>query len=413
VNTPSTPRGFPRQRRAWLSLRARLTLTCLGLLVLAGTLLLVFMNVLIALKLSSIYSRPFFPGDPQSAAAQAQQWRQAKLEANAAADQAAAAIRVASLVAFAVIVAVSAVVCWFVAGRALRPLRGMTAVASRLSQDTLGERIAFRGPRDEVRLLADSFDAMLARLERAFDAQRLFVANASHELRGPLTVIRTAADLALSRPERPEQDYRRALDAVLTAAQRSQRLLDSLLRLARTQNRAGAVECVDLADTVHAALGDRPLREPNLQTDLGPATTVGDPVLVERLVRNLLDNALRYTPPDGWIRVHTGSADDEGGTAEFEVENTGQVITPDQARQLLQPFHRGERTHTADGEGFGLGLAIAEAIVHAHAGHLAITPRPTGGLHVIVALPAAGPFATARHQPALPYPGSSSPNHGT
>lgn len=389
MNAPSTPRGGPR-RHAWLSLRARLTLTCLGLLVLAGSLLLAFMNAMVALTLSSIYSRPFFPGDPQSAGEQAQQWREAKLEANAAADRAAAEVRVASLVAFAVIVVLAAVVCWFVAGRALRPLRSMTAVAGRLSQDTLGERIAFGGPADEVKALADSFDAMLARLERAFDAQRLFVANASHELRGPLTVIRTAADLALSRPERPEQDYRRALDAVLTAAQRTQRLLDSLLRLARTQNRSGTVEPVDLAGTVRAALGDRPIPEPTVVTELEPAATTGDPVLVEQLVRNLLDNAIRYTPPGGWIRLRSGSSPgSETGTARFEIENSGQDITPDQAEQLLQPFHRGERTHL--GDGFGLGLAIAEAIVHAHAGRLVLTPRPTGGLHVLVTLPVRPP----------------------
>lgn len=375
------------RRRIWLSLRVRLTLTGLGLLVLSGALLLALMNVLIALKLSSIYSRPLVMIDPESAASQVEQWRRAKQEANAFADQAAATVRLTSLVAFAVIVVVAAVAYWFVAGRALRPLRDITAVAGRLSQENLGERIAFAGPSDEVKLLSDSFDAMLARLERAFEAQRLFVANASHELRGPLTVIRTAADLALSRPERPAADYRKALDAVVTAAQRSQRLLDSLLRLARTQNRVGAVEPVDLAAVVRRALGETPPPGPTVHTVLDPAPTDGDPVLVERLVRNLLDNALRYTPADGRIRIRTGSGGEAGQEAELEIENTGQVVTAEQARQFLQPFHRGERTQTADREGFGLGLAIAEAIIDAHAGRVRIDPRTEGGLCVTVTLP--------------------------
>jgi signal transduction histidine kinase len=180
---------------------------------------------------------------------------------------------------------------------------------------------------------------MLARLERAFDAQRLFVANASHELRGPLTVIRTAADLAA---------------------------------------------------VTRTLLEDRSTPGPTVHAALHPALTHGDLVLVERLVRNLLDNALRYTPADGWVRIHTGRVGTDGQdeqAAELEIENTGHVITAEQAWQFLQPFHRGERIRPAEGEGFGLGLAIAEAIIDAHAGHLRIAPRAGGGLCVTVTLP--------------------------
>ncbi|MEJ2577981.1 MAG: HAMP domain-containing sensor histidine kinase [Kineosporiaceae bacterium] len=382
ARTASRP---PTRRRTWLTLRTRLTLAGLGLLVLAGTLLLALMNVLITVKLTSIYSRPLVMIDPESPASQFEQWRLAKQEANAWADEAAETIRLISLVAFAVVALFASAVYWLQAGRALRPLREITVVAGRLSQETLGERIAHTGPRDEVKLLADSFDAMLARLERAFDAQRLFVANASHELRGPLTIIRTAADLALSRPERPEEDYRKALDAVVAAAQRSQQLLDSLLRLASTQNRTGAIEPIDVADTVRAVLGGALPAGPELRTTLDPAPAHGDPVLVERLIHNLIDNAMRYTPGDGWVRVRTGTG--TGDNAEVEVENTGRPVSATQVQRLRQPFHRGERTRSPDREGFGLGLAIAEAIVHAHGGHLTIVPREEGGLHITVVLP--------------------------
>jgi HAMP domain-containing protein len=237
------------------------------------------------------------------------------------------------------------VLCWLVCGRALKPLRRITALAGRLSQDTLGERIAYAGPRDELQTLADSFDAMLDRLTRAFESQRLFVANASHELRAPLTVIRTAADLTLSEPARPESDYRRSMTTVEAAAQRSQRLLDSLLRLARTQHRGGALEPVDLAAATRAALGDHLPGQPRLHTDLDTAHTMADPVLIELLLRNLLDNATRYNQPDGWIRVRTTVCNH---TATLDVENTGPLITPGQAAHHAHhhpPPHRRPADH--------------------------------------------------------------------
>jgi signal transduction histidine kinase len=385
MTTRATLLTHRKPRRAWLGLRARLILTCLMLLVVSGAVLMVFVNLLVGFKLSAIYNRPLVVVDLSSPTPQGEEFVRAKQAANDAADQAAATIRVLSLIGFVVVIAAGSGLCWLVCGRALKPLRGITALASRLSQDTLGERIAFDGPRDELKTLADSFDAMLDRLARAFDAQRLFVANASHELRAPLTVIRTAADLTLSKPARPETDYRRSLTTVEAAAQRSQRLLDSLLRLATTQHRGSGLEPVDLAEAARAAIGDHPPDQPRLHADLDPARTIADPALIDLLLRNLIDNAARYNQPDGWIRIHTAAHDD---TATLTVESTGPLITADQARDLVRAFHRGQRTRTTANDGFGLGLAIVDAIVDAHTGRLTITPRPTGGLLIVVALPA-------------------------
>ncbi|MBT8225337.1 MAG: HAMP domain-containing protein [Dactylosporangium sp.] len=371
--------------RAFLSTRLRLTLVWLALLAVSSGLLMLVMNTLIDFQLVRVYARePVLvdmgtplPGD---------QYAEAKQADNEAAGQAVDLIRLQSLAGFGVIFVVASGVCWFAVGRALRPVRQMTTVARRLSHETLSERIAYRGPRDELKVLADAFDAMLDRLARAFDAQRLFVANASHELRTPLTVIRTAADIALARDTRPEAEYRRALTAVDGAARRSERLLDSLLRLARTQQRLRAgLDRVDLAASAHAAAGTGPGLGPQPREDLGPAMVRADPVLVELLIRNLVDNATRYNVPDGWVAVRTGT---RGGTAVLQVENTGPVVPEPQVAHLVRPFHRGAQVRTGSGEGTGLGLAIADAIVHAHAGSLSIEPRPSGGLIVTVLLAA-------------------------
>jgi signal transduction histidine kinase len=386
---PHTVRRSPRPAR--LTIRTRLTLLCLSLFVLSGTLLMILMNVLISVELSNAYTRPIVVTmDPDIAGTGSpvlpgDRLTQAITSSNDTADAVARQIRLQSLISFGVLTVLASGLCWFVSGRVLRPVRRITAVASRLSQDTIDERIAYHGPRDELRTLAESFDAMLDRLGCAFDGQRLFVANASHELRTPLTVIRTAADVTLSEPTRPEADYRRTLATIETAVRRSEDLLDSLLRLARTQHRRAALQPLDLAEAARAATARHPTRRPHLRTDLAPAPVMADPVLIELLLRNLLDNAIRYNQPDGWIHLRTRTQD---GAAILEVENTGQPIPAEQIPQLVRAFHRGEHTRTLPGQGLGLGLAIVNAIVEAHTGRLHITPRPAGGLHTTVTLPA-------------------------
>ena len=374
----------PRTRRRRLSLRARLTLLCLGLSVLSAGLLATVINVLITVELWPVYTRPPMILDLSSPTATVDTLA-GQHAANDAADQVAHAIRIQSLIGFGVLVLVAAGVCWWVAGRALRPVRQITAVASALSQDSLDQRIAFRGPNDELGILASSFDAMLERLGRAFDGQRLFVANASHELRTPLTVIRTAAEVALGRPTRPEGDYRRVLATIDTAAQRSQRLLDSLLRLARIQHRRAGLEPVDLAVIARTAIGPDFGRSVQILTDLAPTIVTGDENLLDLLLRNLIDNAMRYNVPGGWVAVRTTTQGDQGVLV---VENTGPPVSADQVGDLIRAFHRGDAARTTTSEGFGLGLAIVDAIVDAHDGHLTLSPRLDGGLLITVTLPA-------------------------
>jgi len=369
--------------RGRLSLRARLALLCLGLAALTGGLFAVAMDVLISVRLVQLYSRPPVILDLDSPTP-TEDLLAARRAANDDADRVAGELRVQSWTVFGVMVVGAAGLCWFVAGRALRPVRRITATASRLSQDTLDDRIRLAGPRDELWVLAESFDAMLDRLARAFDAQRLFVANASHELRTPLTVIRTASEVALARPDRPAADYRRALETITRAVGRSEGLLDSLLRLARTQHRRGRPDRVDLADLARAALPPDPAWPVTVRADLAPAPVAGDANLLDLLIRNLVGNAVAYNTVDGWIAVRTGVRGDD---AVLEVENTGPPVAADEVPDLLRPFRRGGQARTGPGEGSGLGLALVDGITHVHDGRLDLTARPDGGLLVTVTLP--------------------------
>jgi signal transduction histidine kinase len=340
----------------------------------------------------SLYARPPVVVDI-NAPTPTEQVLAATRAANDEADRVARELRLQSVVAFGVLLASASGVCWYASGRALRPLREVTATAGKLSQDTLTERIGFDGPRDELWALAHAFDAMVDRLERAFDAQRLFVASASHELRTPLTVIRTASEIALDRSSRSEAEYRRALSTINRAAQRSERLLDSLLRLARTQHQSRGDERVDLAGRVRATMGPDLGHTVAVREDLAPAMVTGDPHLLDLLVRNLVDNAVRYNADPGWVAVRTGTRD---GRAFLEVENTGPALEVEQLATLLRPFQRGSQIRSATMEeptrpserrrrdNFGLGLAIVDAVVHAHGAYLGLVARAGGGLLVTV-----------------------------
>ncbi|MFG2040637.1 ATP-binding protein [Dactylosporangium sp. NPDC048998] len=284
---------------------------------------------------------------------------------------------------FAALAAVSLALCWLVAGRALQPLRQITNTAAALSHDTMDARIGLRGPRDEVRTLADTFDAMLDRLARAFRGQRLFVANASHELRTPLTIIRTAAEMALSRQTRSEDEYRQALHTIATAAARSDAMLTSLLQLAHTQ-RGAARQPVDLATEAATVVAAWPADAPTMHQHLAPAPCVADQVQLELVLRNLLENAARYNVAGGAVWLSTGH---DADSSWLRVENTGPVVNPADVAALRQPFQRGEG-RSAGSSGAGLGLAIVEAVVAAHGAIWTLTPRDGGGLSVTVTFPA-------------------------
>ncbi len=293
-------------------------------------------------------------------------------------------------VAVGLVVIAAALLAWTLTGRLLRPLHEVTATARTLSASSLGERIRLDGPRDEVAELADTFDAMLDRLQATFDSQQRFVANASHELRTPLSVIRTELDVTLSDPQANAAELRRMAEVVRGASDRSEQLVEALLLLARTDGTGIAVrEPVDMAVLVASAwraVQDMAAeRELEVAFDTPPASTVGDPSLLERVAGNLLENAIRHNVDQGWIRVRLVS--DEHWT-ELRVASSGPPIAAEEVTALFEPFRRAGVARTARG-GAGLGLSIVRAIVQAHGGEVSGRPVEGGGLEVFARLPAA------------------------
>jgi signal transduction histidine kinase len=278
---------------------------------------------------------------------------------------------------------------WFVAGRVLRPLRKMTATAQTITAGNLGERLALAGPNDEFKQLGDTFDALLARLQGSFEAQRRFVASASHELRTPLTLDRTLLQVALADSDASTASLRATCEELLTSSRDQERLLEALLTLASSERGLERHERVDLtALTARVLAGtEAEIERRGLQreTALEPATASGDPALVERLIANLVDNAVQYNEPGGQVEVRTSSVDEH---ALLEVENTGPPVSPNEVDRLFEPFQRlsSGRASPEDGH-HGLGLSIVRAIVAAHSGTVTARPQPRGGLHVTVSLP--------------------------
>jgi signal transduction histidine kinase len=294
---------------------------------------------------------------------------------------------------FAVIVVIAATGGYLLAKQALRPIARLTQTAQALSTETLDQRINLGGPDDELRELADTFDDMLSRLDQAFDSQRLFVANASHELRTPLSVILTELEVTLSDPDASPEELRRMGAVVAGAAERAQRLVNSLLTLARLQAVGGAGELevsepVDLARLVPGALRavttEAEEKNVRIETEIEEAVTAGDPRLLERLIGNLVENAIRHNVPDGWLRITTGQTDDK---VWLHVANGGAVIPGTDVDLLFEPFRRGAGKVRTATKGAGLGLAIVRLIVEAHHGRLQAAAPPFGGLAVRVELP--------------------------
>jgi signal transduction histidine kinase len=305
------------------------------------------------------------------------------------------------LIYFVAIVVIGAAGGYLLARQALRPIAKVTRTARQLSTETLDQRIDLSGPDDELRELADTFDEMLSRLDAAFDGQKLFVANASHELRTPLSVIRTELDVTLSDPDASREELRRMGEVALAATERAQRLVGSLLTLARLQSgdrgELGLREPVDLAALVAPVLasvaGEAAERAISIDTETSTARTSGDPRLLERLIGNLVENAVRHNVNGGWLRVSCGEAN---GRVWLHVANGGQVIPPGDVDGLFEPFRRGGKVRTAT-RGAGLGLSIVRMIVEAHHGRLQAAAPPFGGLAVRIELPCAadGPVAVA------------------
>lgn len=366
-------------RRPPLGLRLRLTVLATLVVALAGALLLVLGWVLAGQVADGVPDSGGAPvvvdGVVTSSGVLAATVR----------EQARSDVLTRGAVAYPLVVVAAALLSWVLTGRALRPLQRVTATARRLSQESLDERIRPKGPRDEVRELAETFDTMLDRLQAAFDAQQRFVADASHELRTPLAVMRTEVDVTLADPDADVAELRRMGEVLRAATDRAEAMVTGLLVVARTSATGLARrERVDLARLVGPALdavgGEVRERGISVRTHLEARPVDGDGALLERVVGNLLENAVRHNIPGGWVDITCAT--------DLVVSSSGPEIDPAEVPALFEPFRRGGSARTAH-RGSGLGLAVVAAVVSAHGGRVIAVAVPGGGLAVTVSLPAA------------------------
>ena len=380
------------------TLRLRLTLVYGSLFLVAGFLLLA---VTLLLFRREFPLGPFPPpggdrnlkqvivnGDTVLTGDAAVEWLQAQRETLLAA--ATSTLLVQGSVALVLVGAAAFLSGWVVAGRMLAPLHRVTATARRISTAPAAERglrrrIDLHGPDDELTELADTFDAMVERLEHAFDGQRRFVANASHELRTPLTLNRALVELAMHR-RTASPDVVRLGEDLLRINTRHEKLIDGLLLLARSEQELAGRSPLDLADVaahvVEQAAGEAEAAGIKVTVSAGPAPATGDALLLEHLVRNLVENGIRHnTGPDGWVRVETGP----GPTV--TVSNSGPTIPGYELPALFEPFRRLTGDRVTSAKGSGLGLSIVRSVAHAHGGSVEARPREDGGLVVTVTLP--------------------------
>ncbi|WP_049569118.1 HAMP domain-containing sensor histidine kinase [Nonomuraea sp. SBT364] len=361
------------------TVRVRLTLVYSGLFLLTSVVLLVTVNLLLSHALTSGVARLGGPRPVHFVPAPAP----APVAPPGPNPEGGPAVRLVEDVvsyqwevtwlAVGVLTLVSLLAGWLVAGRLLRPLHRITATARRLSLSTLHERIALTGPQDELKELADTFDEMLDRLERSVEGQRRFIANASHELRTPLAVQRAAIEIGLP------PGVGEIRDKLLLHNRRSERLIDALLLLAQAEHGLRERTPVALDEVTRLVLAERTDGRVTVTARIEPCIVDGDAVLLNRLVTNLVDNAVRYNRPGGAVAVTV----DGGG---LTVSNTGPEVPEDRLGDLFQPFRR---LHTTREQGAGLGLSIVASIANAHGGRAAARPNPGGGLEVTVSFPPA------------------------
>jgi signal transduction histidine kinase len=393
-------------------IRIRLTMLYAGLFLLAGIALVGLTYGLVASSLPASSSSPS-PSDknelaklqaackqnspdPGTIAACKQAFSAgAKAASQTQRQQALHSLLLFSLTGLAVMTVASGGVGWILSGRVLRPVRTITETARRASEQHLGERLALTGPRDELKELADTFDAMLERLDRAFAAQRRFVASASHELRTPLTVMRTAIDVTLAKPSHTPQQLEDMAVRVRDSIGHAEHLVGALLTLAVSEEGPLSSEFVDLAtvaeDAVDTAAPDAARLGLRVESELEAAETTGDPHLLEQMVSNLVGNAVRHNEPGGWIRVRIGT----NTSAVFvQVRNSGPVVPADVVPSLFEPFRRGAGRGSAR-DGAGLGLSIVQSVAKAHRASVSARCQPAGGLNILVVLPRTCPGGAA------------------
>ena len=369
------------------TIRLRLTLIFGGLFIGASVLLLALTYVLISHALTPVTVDPDLinqrSGDQTAID---EQVVVARSEERAAAL---GEVLTQSIIALVATAGVAVILGWVMAGRVLRPIRKITAHAMQASEATLEQRIGLVGPPDELKELADTFDGMLERLEAAFTSQRRFSSQVSHELRTPLAIIRAEAEVALASPDVTERELRLSR-AVLAASERSERLIDGLLALARSESMLREDRRIDLADLVGKIVGEHvhlaDTLGVELELSLESANVAGDLGLLERLVANLVENAIKHNLRDGWVRVTVVT---EGGEAVLRIANSGAVLSHIEVDTLFEPFQRGPRLRRERPLGFGLGLTIVRAVAAVHNGRVDAFVLEGGGLEVTVRLPAA------------------------
>ncbi|MHB1539264.1 MAG: HAMP domain-containing sensor histidine kinase [Solirubrobacteraceae bacterium] len=299
---------------------------------------------------------------------------------------------IASGIALAIMACASLGSGWLVAGRFLRPLRRITRTTREISATNLHERLNLTGPDDELKELADTFDELLDRLERSFAFERQFVANASHELRTPLAGMRTSLDVAMAKPEPVPPHIRTLANRLRRELDHVDRLLESFLTLAHTQQGPlGDESTVSLAELARGAVERRADTISAMGLDMEQqqrpdAWVTGSETLLSRMVENVIDNGIGHNQTDGWVRVRTAVEDEH---ALLVVENGGPVLDPDQVSHLTQPFQRIGAERTGSENGSGVGLAIVSSIVEAHGGTLDLQALTDGGLQVTISLPLA------------------------
>ncbi|MBB6171228.1 signal transduction histidine kinase [Nocardiopsis mwathae] len=377
-----------------ISLRARLTLIYGMLFFAAGSLLVLLNYVIVATLLDNLEftlstAAPYEEPPPGLVEELKNQLIESVL----------AQVTRFSVLALVIVGLLAVALGYAIAGRALSPLHKITRTARRLSERSLHERIALGGPEDEIRELADTFDGMLERLDRAFDGQRRFVANASHELRTPLAINRTLLEVALSDPD-ASADLKSVGRTLLETNSRHERLIDGLLLLAKSDRELDTRVHIDMGEVAETVLSQLSAEIAasglNVRSDLRAAHVTGDPVLLERLVANLVENALRYNVADGEITIRTGIYD---GAPAVQVENSGPVIPGYEVEGLFEPFRRASGDRLRSAKSAGLGLSIVRSVVRAHGGTVQAWPRAGGGLVVTVCLPegrAEAPSGTGR-----------------
>ncbi len=393
--TPQLP--FP-----WLrpTIRIRLTLLYGGMFLIAGIMLLSIIYLLAAQALHEGSGQAFTvtgsdydvssPTCPQLDAATSQAQFSAFLKQCDAVQRQHALddLLSRSLLALLGLAIIAFAFGYAMAGRVLSPLGRITRTARAVAGSDLSRRIELDGPDDELKELADTFDDMLERLQRAFTAQQRFVGNASHELRTPLAINRTLLEVHLSDPGAPVE-LQQLGKTLLATNERSEQLVEGLLLLARSDNQIVERKPVDLAEVAEQAVdqvhAEAAAKGVTIRGEQKTAVVQGNGVLLERIALNLVQNAVRYNVPEGgWVEVTT---DVRHGQAVLVVSNTGPVVPAYEIDNLFEPFRRLRTERTGSDKGVGLGLSIVRSVARAHGGHIVAEPREGGGLVMRVTFP--------------------------